>query len=331
MIGGYGSVAVAGLAKNVGKTVTLRHLLREGTRRGLRLGVTSIGVDGESIDSVSATRKPEITLYPGVVFATSEAHYRRRRLQSEVTGVARRHTALGRVVVAKALSAGKTLLSGPADTTSLREVIWMLRSEGAGTVLVDGALSRLSPASPAVTDAMVLATGAALSPEISRIVSRTSFVCSLTELPEVDSPLGKSLEGLEGDLWGIDEEKTPRALGIGSALSLDRVKEGILRFGTVIFNPGIVSDKLLSFLSSLSQIKDITLIVRDFTRLFVQPHTLKVYLGKGGSIKVLERPRLLGVTVNPYSPAGYQVDKDRLVGSLQASLNVPVEYITPEP
>lgn len=329
-IAAFGSVAVAGLAKNVGKTVTLNHLLREGHRLGLKLGATSIGIDGESIDLVSRSRKPEIKLYAGMHFATSEAHFRSRRLEAEVTGIAPRLTPLGRVVTARALSDGRILLSGPSDTASLRGVIDALQARGAETVLVDGALSRVSLASPAVTDALVLATGAALSPDIARIAARTAFVCSLAAIPEVEPAMAARLEPLTVGLWGIDTEGIPHSLGIRSALDMERVRQRIFRHGTTIFNPGLVSERLLRFLASQKEAQGMHLIVRDFTCLFVEPQTLRAFQDKGGRLSVLKNSRLLAVTVNPYSPAGFTVDKDRLIDALREKLAVPVVYIDPE-
>ena len=326
----YRSVAIAGLAKNAGKTVTLNYLIREAHKRAFQIGVTSVGIDGESIDRVTLTAKPEIWLYEGMLFATSEAHYRNRLIQSEVTGIASRQTSLGKVVTARALSGGKVLLSGPADTFSLRQLIKDMLEEGIRTVIVDGALSRVSLASPAVTDAMILATGAALSPDINKIVSKTKFVCSLMELPEVDPCLKERLEPIATGVWSIDPDGNPVSLGIRTSLDLKAIKEGISKYGSRFYIPGVVTDKLLQFLSSQKEIKETELIVRDFTKLFIEPATLRVFLNKGGRLRVIKQTHLVAVTANPWSPAGYSVDKERLVESLRQELKVPVVYIDPE-
>ena len=326
----YRSVAIAGLAKNAGKTVTLNYLIREAHKRAFQIGVTSVGIDGESIDRVTLTAKPEIRLYTGMLFATSEVHYRNRLIQSEVTGIASRQTSLGKVVTARALSGGKVLLSGPADTFSLRQLIKDMLEEGIRTVIVDGALSRVSLASPAVTDAMILATGAALSPDINKIVSKTKFVCSLMELPEVDQCLKERLEPIATGVWSIDTDGNPVSLGIRTSLDLKAIKEGISKYGSRFYIPGVVTDKLLQFLSSQKEIKETELIVRDFTKLFIEPATLRVFLNKGGRLRVIKQTHLVAVTANPWSPAGYSVDKERLVESLRQELKVPVVYINPE-
>lgn len=326
----YGSVAVAGLAKNVGKTVTLNYLLRESHRKGLPVGVTSIGIDGESLDLVTSTPKPEIRLGEGVLFATSEAHYRLRKIESEVVGLSRRSTSLGRVVTARTLSGGKVLLSGPSDTASLSFLIKEFNDLGAATVLVDGALSRMSLASPAVTEAMVLATGAAVSPDIAGIVAKTAHACFLTKLPAADPALSLRLASLPAGVWGIDEDGEPHSLGIASAVDLEKAKQKIFEFGTTVYASGVVSGAFVKYLSMQKEIAFTKLIVRDFTRIFADAPTLKVFFARGGKIEVLNRTRLLALTVNPINPKGYRVDRERLIAELQKKVDVPVVYINPK-
>lgn len=85
-------------------------------------------------------------------------HYRSKRLVAEIMDVSTQQTSLGRLVTARAVSSGKALLSGPADTGSLKTLIQGMKRFDVDTTIVDGALSRLSLSSPAVTEAMVLAT-----------------------------------------------------------------------------------------------------------------------------------------------------------------------------
>lgn len=318
------SVAIVGLAKNAGKTECLNYILRRLALRGHATALTSIGVDGETRDVVLRTPKPEITVYENMLFATSELHYRQRRLTSEILDVSNRRTSLGRLVTARAVIEGKALISGPADTATMRTLIARLQGHGAQTVLVDGALSRLSPASPTVADALVLATGAAVASTIQEVRSHTRFVCSLIELPAVEPTLADRLETLTAGVWGIDEAGWTFDLNIPSAFALEKNRDRIFSHGTTLFCSGAVSDRMLQFLSAQKQIADTTLIMRDFTRLFATPATLADYRRRGGKLEVLRKNRLLAVCVNPVSPRGYRLDSDRLCGELGDVLPVPV-------
>lgn len=318
------SVSIVGLAKNAGKTECLNYILRCGQAGGRCIAVTSIGLDGETVDQVKRTPKPEIEIYEGMVFATSEAHYRQKRLVAEVLDVSDRRTALGRVVTARALTSGKVLLSGPSDTQSVRELVDGFGRFGVQTSIVDGALSRLSHGSPAVTDAMVLVTGAALSGNIPRLVRETKYVYDRTGLEAVDAELYRKLAGKENGVWAVDEQGEVHDLGIPSVLMLERAQADIFRYGNTIYVPGVVSDRLLENLRVQKHAADIVLIIRDFTRVFASMETYYAFLAKGGRIKVLQKSEVLAVCVNPVSPDGYRLDADRLADEMQKALGVPV-------
>ena len=115
----YDSLSIVGLQKNTGKTESLKYVLARLPLDEKKVAVTSIGIDGETTDQVTRTQKPEIVLREGMYFGTSEAHYRLRRLVSELVDVSDESTSLGRVVTARALTQGKILLSGPSSTLGL--------------------------------------------------------------------------------------------------------------------------------------------------------------------------------------------------------------------
>ena len=65
-------LALVGLAKNTGKTVALTTVLRELDARDVRVGVTSIGRDGEARDVLDERiEKPAIHLRAGSLVATN--------------------------------------------------------------------------------------------------------------------------------------------------------------------------------------------------------------------------------------------------------------------
>ena len=265
------SVSVVGMAKNTGKTECLRYILAGCAVRGHVAGVTSIGIDGESLDQVTGTEKPEIVLDEGTLFVTAENFYRERRLTSEILDIGNTQTALGRLVVARAVTTGKAILAGPTATGQVRGVIRQLHDLGAKTVFVDGALSRKSLGSPAVTDAMVLATGAALSPNLPELVRKTRFVYDLLKLPAFESPLVSEMLEIESGIRAVTDDGRLVDLGISSAFLLEKNKSRLFEQGTTLFVSGAVGDNLFDFLRKQPPIADITLVLRDFTRIFASP------------------------------------------------------------
>ncbi|MBP5400017.1 MAG: hypothetical protein J6Y35_00095 [Bacteroidales bacterium] len=324
------SVSVVGMAKNTGKTECLKYILAGCAARGHLAGVTSIGIDGESLDQVTGTEKPEIVLNNGTLFVTAENFYRERRLTSEILDIGGMQTALGRLVVARAVTTGKAVLAGPTATGQVRGVIRRLQELGARTVFVDGALSRKSLGSPAVTDALVLATGAALSPNIGELVRKTRFVYDLLKIPAFESPLVPEMLEIESGIYAFTDGGLVD-LGISSAFLLEKSKSRLFEHGGTLYVSGAVGDNLFDFLRKQPQVADTTLVLRDFTRIFASPVSVSAYLQKGGKIRMLMRARLLCICLNPWSPTGYVMDSERACGALSEALGVPVYDIRKTP
>lgn len=316
------SLSIVGLEKNTGKTVCLNYILRRLNDMHVSVGVTSIGVDGEQVDSVFATAKPEITLYEGTCFITSEQHYLKRQLVSRLEAVDSNRTALGPLVTARVLVRGKALLSGAATTGILRKQIAQLERMGTGISIVDGALSRLSLASPTVTDAMILATGAAVSANVKQLVVKTKFLHSLICLDEVDPTQRERLSPIPSGLWAVDSDGQPHDLGIASVFLIDRAETDLLHYGRTLFASGAVSDRLLRILAAKSE--GITLVTRDFTKLFITPEAYHEFTRRGGRLLVLQRSKLIAVTLNPTSPQGFLLDSKSTCNALSDALQMPV-------
>ena len=304
------SLSIVGLEKNTGKTVCLNYILGRLNQLGVECAVTSIGIDGEQTDAVYGSAKPEITLYDRMTFITSEKHYRLRRLVSEIVAVDPRRTSLGRLVTARVVCGGK--------------VLGRFRTEGVPLTIVDGALSRLSLASPTVTEAMVLATGAAVSPNIGQLISKTRFVCRLIALDEVEPRLQQALNPLERGLWAVDSDGGIHDLHLDSVFMLDRESDSLFAYGTTLFAAGAVSDRLLKHLAAQKNIADIRLIVRDFTKFFITPEVFANYLRRGGQLNVLQRSTLIAVCLNPTSPQGYNLNSHDACAALSDALGLPV-------
>ncbi|MDD2551481.1 MAG: hypothetical protein PHQ56_02560 [Dysgonamonadaceae bacterium] len=316
------SISVVGLEKNTGKTETLNYVLKRLRTSQKQIAITSIGLDGERIDSVTQTQKPEIVVSKGVIFVTSEKHFFEKRLTAEILDVSNHRTAMGRLVIAKALSEGKVILSGPSDTVGVRKLISNLSKWDVDTTIVDGALSRLSLASPAVTDAMILATGAALSANIPQLVRKTLFVKQLIELEPVDAELSEQLQALKSGIWAIDKENRLHDLDIQSVFMIDKSERDIFEFGTRLYVAGAVSDKLINCLRTHK--RPVELIIHDFSKVFASQLNFDAFLQGGNTMKSLFKNKLIAVTINPLAPNGLMLNTETLQKALEEELNIPV-------
>ena len=295
------SVSIVGLAKNAGKTECLNYILKRLPLDYFNVAVTSIGIDGETTDQVTGTAKPEITVREGMYFATSESHFRQKRPLAELYDVGEEETALGRVVTAKALQEGKVLLSGPSSAAALKRWMRSLKDFGIDLILIDGALSRLSTASPAVSEAMVLSTGAAYSANIRELVNKTAFVVELIRLPLYMGPEPE--------------------LRLSSFSSLDAEA---LKGNRIIEVEGALTDRLLQLVKNALGEGEIELVVGDFTKVFCSQELYRAFVRRGGRLSVRMKSELLAVCVNPVAPNGIVLDSDTLCRELSERIGLPV-------
>jgi len=321
----YRSLSIVGLEKNTGKTECFNYLVKRLPADGLNLAVTSIGLDGERIDAVTGTKKPEILLRKGILFATSEKLYKKREILSEVVDVGEPTGSLGRIITARALACGKIMLSGPPATVDLKN--WMDNARikyKTSLCIVDGALSRMSLASPAVSEAMILTTGAALSVNINNLVIKSSHVVELIQLPITRNIIAARLKMVESGIWGIRKDGTMEEMKISSALEIDKVDTDVLNGCEAIFISGALTDRFLNILSDRINVDGIELIVKDFTKIFADFRTLFNFRRRGGMVRVLQRSNLIAVCVNPVSPNGTRLNSERLCAELSHMIGLPV-------
>lgn len=317
------TISVVGLDKDTGKTECLRYILDRLKSYNRTVALTSIGIDGEGVSQISGNEKPEIELYKNVVFVTSEKHYKQRRLCSEILNISSRHTSLGRLVTARCVAPGKAMFSGPSDTVWLRSLLKELPQFGVENIFVDGALSRLSLSSPAITEAMILATGAAVSANIRTLISKTRFVYSLINLPVFDTKFSEQLLEKDNGLWALHKDGI-RDLEIPSVFLLEKHLDKLSSEMDTIFVSGAVTNKMLNLFRMQKNIRKFILVVKDFTKIFVAKESLDAFINAGGKINVLLRPTLKAICVNPVSPDGFVLNSEELRKQLSEVIPIPV-------
>ena len=320
----YDSLSIVGLEKNVGKTECLNYILLRLPLEYKKIAVTSIGIDGENKDQVTATKKPEIFLREGMYFSTAEAHYRNRRLVSELMEITSERSSLGRIVTGKVKVGGKVLISGPSSGPSLKRWIKSTRELGVDITIIDGAISRLSSASPAISKAMVLSTGAAYSSNMNTLVQKTKFVVELINLPLAEDNIIEAFDPVENGVWGMDMEENVIDFGLTSSLAVASLDKDITKGMRYIFAAGALTDRFLNLVANSGNIKNVTLLVRDFTKIFVNEMLYRNFVSRGGRILVLQKSKLVAVCVNPTAPNGYVLDSDILCEKLQDAIKLPV-------
>lgn len=318
----YKSISFVGMEKNAGKTQTLNYVLSRLRTFSKTIALTSIGVDGETLDIVTNTSKPEIEIYPNTTFITSQALYPQREIVSAIEEVSNQTTALGRLIQARAITQGKILLAGPSDTISLKKLIEKLE-KNIDLILIDGALSRKTFGSPSITQAMILSTGASLSASLNVVVKKTKFIYQMTQLPQYEGKFAEQLQQIENGIYAITDEGIVD-LEIPSLMMIDKYKDKIFACGKKLFVAGALNDKFIQFLKIQKNPQEIEIIIKDFTKIFSNEDNTLQYLSKGGKIKVLDKANLIAITANPISPTGYHFNNEEMLDALRKEIPINI-------
>jgi hypothetical protein len=329
-------LALVGLAKNTGKTEALAALLRELEAQGRRVGVTSVGRDGEERDVIdSRIEKPRVRLPAGSLLATTDGLLRASAIPYELledTGV---RTPLGRVLIARLEGAGAIEVAGPSAAADVRAVSDTMLAHGAKQALIDGAIDRRAASSPDVADGLIIATGAVLDQDIDEVVLQTRDAVELVRMPSVDddSEAGPRLRELArtGDSVLVDEDLELSALPPRFLLTADSEQVAQLLDENPSARWLIVAGALPErFLRGLlhpvhKRQRELVLVVADPTKVFLWKRGPEWFQRQGIVLRTLERIKLEAITVNPVAPQSHRFDSAQLRGALAEAIpDVPI-------
>ncbi len=339
-------LALVGLAKNTGKTEALAALLRElaSTPAGRRVGVTSVGRDGEERDVIDpAIEKPRIRLPAGSLVATTDTLLRASGIPHELLEQTGMRTPLGRVLIARLRGEGAIEIAGPSAAADVRAISDAMLAYGAEQVLIDGAIDRRAASSPNVADALVVSTGAVLSREPAEVVAQTKDAVELVRLPPVQatSEPGRGLRALAaaGDAATADASSAvllgkglePVVLAPGFVLTSGAEQVAQLLDASPSASSLLVSGALPeAFVRGLAQAvhrrrRTLVVIVSDSTKVFLRERAPAWYRRQGVELQVLNPIELRALTVNPIAPQSHRFDSLRLRALLdEAIADVPI-------
>lgn len=322
-------IGVAGTAKNTGKTTATTAIMEAAAQHGIRLGLTSIGYDGEDLDNVTGLPKPRIWVQPGTIVAIAERCLRASGAAIETlqkTGV---KTALGRIIIGEVTESGQVVVAGPNKSTELRLINQELINRGCGLILVDGALNRIAPM--VETDGLIMATGASRTRDMAKLSAETRALAEILALP----------------LWSESEGDR---ITLGSLLTPDMVRSLLCQLTPEIKEivvTGIIGEhSFASLLETGGQILEgKTLVLTDPIKILVAgspDRMVQILRGveeRGARVVVKKGISLLAITINPFYPRyryvshDYEpayVDKEILKQVLKENLTVPVINVVDE-
>lgn len=331
------TLGIAGTAKNTGKTTTTRSLLDYFHSRGVILGITSIGYDGEKVDNITGLPKPRIHLDKGDLVAVSESCLPVSSARVKVLERTDITTPLGKIVCGRVMKEGLLVVAGPNQSGHLRVIRQWMQGQEAGLVIVDGALNRIAPM--VETDGFILSTGASYTTDIDRLALETHSIGVICNLPEVVEVPEKVLNQGKSIIWGRKGEVIsclPASLfdpGCISPLC------GLFRDAAGLYCPGVVSKRCLDLFGDLPVAPGMMYAFEDPVKIMLSGDVVAAHrfvekvINKGGRVGYRRPLELVAVTVNPFYPSyrygthDYQpafVDGELLLSRIRASTGTPV-------
>ncbi len=300
-------ISLVGMSKNAGKTTVLNQLLEE---QNTKCAITSIGLDGEKIDNVNKMPKPRIKVKKGTLIATAEETLKEAEILYAIHENTRINTALGNIIVIEALSEGYVLVAGPSTKTKMKYLVDRLRKYSLDHIFLDGALFRKSFSTNQIVDAMILVTGAAYNKDMEITIKDTKILLDQLSLDiskdNYNFPLiDKSNNGFM-ITKGFDKDTTldmiiknsinVKYLKIKGALT-NKIAKRIIDHRIFFINAVIELDDTISFLCD--------------ARYYEKLKRVNITFQVENKIPVL----FLGI--NPYSPDGYEYDKQQFKKKMQ--------------
>lgn len=277
------TVAIIGFSKNAGKTTTLNYLLNISNFQYRRIGLTSIGRDGEEYDVSSGFAKPNIFVKRGTIFATTSELLSSCDVTKKILASTNYSTPMGDVYIVECMSDGNVQIAGPSMVSQMAELKKLFFQIGVDCLFIDGAASRKSLGNGTLADGVIFCVSANSGSDLDKVVEEMVFTAECFSLPTAK------------------EDKSS------------------LYFG------GIITDKIIDeIIIKIFQTKYFGIIFDDpFKIMCSRNHFLKLKR-ICNNIKVLTKPKLLAITVNPTSIYGWQFDSDIFIYKIKESVDVQV-------
>lgn len=301
-------ISIIGMSKNSGKTVTLNHIIGQANEFDIIIGLSSIGRDGESEDLVTFTEKPMILVEEGTLIATASSLLSIGDANIEILESTDYRTPLGDIIIGRVRSPGYIQIAGPRTLREVKEVSDKLLSLGAEFVIIDGALDRKTPATPAISNATILSTGAVVSRDMNIVIEKTLHTANILSIPPV-TQYREEIESLidKERIAIIDKEGYISDLDLRTALGKGQyIAEQIKKDSKYLVIPGsLVKSTLEDIVSSTNSYKDIDIVINDGTKVFIEARDYQRFMKLGVRLKTLFQINLIAISINPYAPSGY--------------------------
>lgn len=340
---GWRRVAFVGLTKHAGKTTALNAFIRAAEEAGQTVGLCSIGLDGERLDSLLGVEKPAIFAPAGTLVASAEKALEQTGVQVEWLEQLPISSPMGPVMLARLTAPGSVLLAGVRQRQHVQWVLPRLAHYGAKFSLVDGAFDRIAAAAPHLVDAAVIAVGATAGKNVGEVVKAALPFLRRFQLPETPELWKEQLEpahtARQTGVWSHQKlQLYPAHQGVfGLTMGAESAIEGSSPAATLahgpessevygaesssrsaqaeaVYLPGALTDGLCVDLAGWPA--PLQIVVDHPAQVLASDAALRRLFRVGHSVSVWRKLPIAAVAVNPHSILGYQLSWQDLTAEL---------------
>jgi hypothetical protein len=308
-------IGIIGLSKNSGKTTTLNAMLN--FYDDIKIGLTSIGLDGEDLDQVNFLPKPKIYVKKGMVVATAAKCLEDTKVIYKILEKTKMQTALGHILIIEIILDGYMVIAGPTTNNELNQVILSIKKY-TDKIFVDGAFNRMTFANIKSIQGIILAAGAAENPIMKKTISKTKMIVDFFNLEKSRHlktiPKASLIMHSSYGLHTFNDKKIE---------TLKKALKDIDHDIDWIYIKGAVTSKYINLFTH-KMVKKFSLICDDPTKLLISQNEYVNIQKLKINISTIYKCPLLCVTINPYSPSGHHYNDKEFMDEMKKAVDVEV-------
>jgi hypothetical protein len=314
ILDGVSVIGIIGLAKNAGKTTTLNKIIE--IYPNMRIGLTSIGLDGEPLDQIYFFPKPAIMVRPNMVVATTLSCLESSDVMWKLIEKTDYHTPLGEILIVEIVSEGTVIVAGPSTNQELNQVVKLMKKR-CDKILIDGAFNRLTFSNIDVMEGIVLAAGASYHPDMEVTLKKTSDLIRLFGAKKTEFTIDQDAGMMIYHQYEVTSCQDKKIQTLESILKDS--KTDII----AIYIKGAITSAILDCILNYN-LKSITLIMDDPSKWMASQRHLRALSHQHMTIEVIKTFPIIMVTINPFRPDGAHYDELIMMNRFKSELDVPI-------
>lgn len=314
-----------GNSKNAGKTTVINAVLQG--LNSTKIGITSIGYDGEQYDQINFMEKPRIHVKPGYIVVTAEntlEHFEADYKVLEKTDIS---TSIGPIFVCEIKTNGNALIAGPSTTETISKMIEILKNYDLKHILIDGAFSRQVFAK--ISKATILIIGANFHQNIDEVVDNAESLIRKFQLnkPPFDCDFLSKINKISLVNDGNDYLK----LGINSVVKNTAIfSEGENEKYRFLFLPKSMTNNFVENLVLQRNQFHYDIILNSPLDIQLSSRNLSNLWKLKNNIYTVNPVNLIAICYNPFSPRGYEFDDHEFKEKLEHKIGMNVYNVREE-